>query len=370
MPVIDARGRLFGAINLIDLGVLLFVALLVPLGYGAYVLFHTPPPRMTAVEPASLPFVRGIEQRVQVKGRDLRPFLRAKLGTATASAYALLTRDSAEIRFVDLPPGTYDVVLLDESQEVARLPAALTILPLPVQIVGWLAGSAAGNDRIVPGSKIGVSAGPTADVLEVEPAAAGRRLATLRVTCQLSPDKQCLIGAATVHAGGELNLVLPGSTAPASFLIRELRVDQNWVVVKVRLLGLPESLSLAAPGDVDGRSEEPTPQMMGVTAGAVLRSLGERRKNQGSFALTTTQPSSVVRDLTTYGVLSAVLSVDAQDAELMVPTESSRTGLRYRDAPIRPGSIIGFETPTYRLQALILSVPTSGPAASRPPAEK
>src|SRR5579862_9741476 len=118
MPVIDARGRLFGAINLIDLGVLLFVALLIPLGYGAYVLFRTPPARMTAVAPASLPYSIGVEQKIKVSGRDLRPFLRAKFDAATASSYTLLTPDSAEIRFVDLAPGTYDIVLLDESQEV------------------------------------------------------------------------------------------------------------------------------------------------------------------------------------------------------------------------------------------------------------
>ena len=49
MPVIDERGRLFGTINLIDLGVILCAAVLMPLAYGAYVLFHTPPPRLTGV---------------------------------------------------------------------------------------------------------------------------------------------------------------------------------------------------------------------------------------------------------------------------------------------------------------------------------
>jgi hypothetical protein len=34
MRIVDARGRVFGTINLIDLGVLLFVAVLIPLAYG------------------------------------------------------------------------------------------------------------------------------------------------------------------------------------------------------------------------------------------------------------------------------------------------------------------------------------------------
>src|SRR5580765_4667136 len=114
MRVIDTRGRVFGTINLIDLGVLLFVAVLIPLAYGAYVLFHTPPPRVTGVTPNSVPYVKGVEQRVQVRGDHLRPFLRAKVGGFDAAAYSLQTPQTAEIRFVDVPPGVHDIVLYDE----------------------------------------------------------------------------------------------------------------------------------------------------------------------------------------------------------------------------------------------------------------
>ena len=65
MRIVDARGRVFGTINLIDLGVLLFVAVLIPLAYGAYALFRTPPPRLTAVMPDSVVFSKGVERRVQ-----------------------------------------------------------------------------------------------------------------------------------------------------------------------------------------------------------------------------------------------------------------------------------------------------------------
>lgn len=360
MQIVDTRGRLFGRINLIDLGVLLFIALLIPLGYGAYVLFRTPPARLTAVAPASLAFTKGVEQRVQVTGQHLRPFLRAKLGTATASNYALLTPDSAEIRFADLAPGTYDVVLFDESQEVTRLPAALTILPPPIQIVGWFIGSSATDDRIVPGLKWGPADRPTAEVLDVEQTHEGR-LATVRVTCQLSPDSQCLIGTVAVRPGTELNLTMSGKTDRTTFRVHDLRVDRDWLDVKVRLMGLPESLALPQPGQIDGRPDDTAPApIMGVTTGAVLQSVGELRKNQGTFAITTTQPQSVVPDLTRYGVLTAVLPVDAKDADLMVPAEPSPMGLRYRDGLIRPGGIIHFETAMYRIEALILSVSKPG----------
>jgi hypothetical protein len=70
MPLIDDRGRVFGKINLIDLALLVFALLLVPLGYGAYLLFRTPPPQLLGVSPNPLPFAKG-EQRVVLKGEHL-----------------------------------------------------------------------------------------------------------------------------------------------------------------------------------------------------------------------------------------------------------------------------------------------------------
>ena len=79
MPIIDERGRVFGRINLIDLVVLLFVIVLLPIGYAAYRLFQTPPPQPTAVEPSSMVVQPKVEFRIKVKGRDLRPFLNLRL---------------------------------------------------------------------------------------------------------------------------------------------------------------------------------------------------------------------------------------------------------------------------------------------------
>ena len=44
----------------------------------------------------------------------------------------------------------------------------------------------------------------------------------------------------------------------------------EWVVVKVRLMGVPESLALAAPGQVDARETLAPGEMAGVTSTAVL----------------------------------------------------------------------------------------------------
>jgi hypothetical protein len=51
MTLVDNRGRILGRYNLIDLALVCVVLGLIPLGYGAYLLFRTPLPSLTAVEP-------------------------------------------------------------------------------------------------------------------------------------------------------------------------------------------------------------------------------------------------------------------------------------------------------------------------------
>ena len=356
MSIVDQRGRLFGRINLIDLGVLLFVAGLIPIGYGAYVLFHTPPPRLTRVVPNTVVFSRGVELSVQVTGADLRPFLRAKLNAFDAHAFAITTPQLAEVRFSDVPPGIYDVILFDERQEVARLPSGLTILPPPVQVVGWFVGAAPGTNEtngLVPGALFDSTAGSPVELLAVARDRDDRgRHATLRVTCRLSPDGHCSVGGAILAAGSELNLTIPGKSDTFRFRVGELRTDATWIRVNVRLMGLADSLQQVHVGDIDLFGASP---VAGVTTGAIVRTLGELRKNQGQFAVTASQsqPGSPV---TSVGVLTATMPVDAQAAQLTLPAEPSVTGPRYRDTPLRPGNVMVFEAPSYRLQVLILAI--------------
>ena len=253
----------------------------------------------------------------------------------------------------------------DESQEVARLAGALTILPLPVLMTGSFDASPVG-DHVAPGMKLGTADRPI-DVLDVDRSGDGQR-ATLRVTCRVSPDNQCLVSDVAVHPGIKLTLTVPGGGDRATFLVHDLRIDREWVVVKVRLMGVPESLVLAAPGQVDARETVAPGEMAGVTSTAILRSLGEVRKGVGTFGITASQPQTVVTDLSKFGVLSAVLPVDARDAEILVPAESSPTGLKYRDGLVRPGTLMHFNTPTYRLEALIMSVSKLDGAAPFPEA--
>jgi hypothetical protein len=137
MPLLDGRGLVFGRFNVIDAAALLVVCLLLPLVYGAYLLFKPPTPQLHGIEPAR---VEVGTPRVAVRGENLRPALRIVVGTY-GTRFLLADAANAVLELPSgssgtLPPGTYDVVLLDESREVHRLPGALTVFaPEPVSYV-------------------------------------------------------------------------------------------------------------------------------------------------------------------------------------------------------------------------------------------
>lgn len=129
MPVIDDRGRLFGKVNLIDAVVGVVVLGLIPLAYGAFLLFRVPAPKITSVTPAQV--IAHQAGTVEITGEDLRPFLRARLGTFESNGFLVQSPTRAEIKLPDLPVGTYDLGLSDQGQELVRKPSALTVVAPP-----------------------------------------------------------------------------------------------------------------------------------------------------------------------------------------------------------------------------------------------
>jgi hypothetical protein len=130
MPLVDDRGRLFGRFSLIDAILALLIVGLIPLSYGAYVLFRTPMPRLTGVEPATL--VMGPNLRVSVKGENFRPYMRVSFDSVQGNSFIFRNAGEAVIDLNAMPPGVYDVVLYDVTQERSRLPKAFTLLPTPL----------------------------------------------------------------------------------------------------------------------------------------------------------------------------------------------------------------------------------------------
>jgi len=128
MAVVDERGRIGGRINLIDAVAAFLILVLIPVAFGAYLLFRTPPPVLRSVHPAEL--YQGGQLRIEVIGENLRPFMRVSFDRTQGQSYMIASPRSAMVDLPEIPPGKYDIVLYDHMQEVSRLPKALTLLPL------------------------------------------------------------------------------------------------------------------------------------------------------------------------------------------------------------------------------------------------
>jgi hypothetical protein len=128
VPLIDERGRVFGRFNLIDAIVALFVVALIPLAYGAYLLFRPDPPQIVTIEPTRIQ--EHERATLRVTGSALRPFLMVKFGEK-ATGFLVESPTHGEINVPDLGAGTYDLILIDRGQPLLRKPAALTVVPPP-----------------------------------------------------------------------------------------------------------------------------------------------------------------------------------------------------------------------------------------------
>ena len=54
MAIVDPQGRVFGRLNLLDAAFVLLLFALIPLGYASWIVFRSPPARLTSVEPGTL----------------------------------------------------------------------------------------------------------------------------------------------------------------------------------------------------------------------------------------------------------------------------------------------------------------------------
>src|SRR2546429_79503 len=104
MAIVDDRGRLFGKINLIDLTLIVLAVLAIPLGYGAYLLFRTPVPRITSFEPSTVVITPAAPMRIAIKGQNLRPFLKASLDTQPVRSFLVESPLSGEIVLTEPEP--------------------------------------------------------------------------------------------------------------------------------------------------------------------------------------------------------------------------------------------------------------------------
>jgi hypothetical protein len=177
MAIVDERGRIGGKVNVIDAVIAVIVIGLIPVAFGAYLLFRTPAPRLISVAPATL--YQGSNLRVTINGENLRPFLRVTFNGTQGQSFLIGNTKYAVVELPDLPAGTYDVILWDYRQEMGRLPKALTILPLTptptveMQVKGaFKAIPAERMKKLKAGDQFPPTGTPTATVVSVGTAAA------------------------------------------------------------------------------------------------------------------------------------------------------------------------------------------------------
>lgn len=258
MTLVDDRGRVGGRINLVDAIAAFVILVLIPVAYGAYLLFRSPPASLTSIEQTQL--YQGRNLRIVVNGKNLRPFMRVSFNHLQGRTFLLGSTKYAEVDLPDLDPGVYDVVLFDTMQEVHRLPKALTILPsarvptVQMEVAGAFQGLPDTVVKLIqPGTRFPPAGGDAvAEVLTVGGAApaqlrikAGDKTlnvpiegqselrATLRVKCFVTPDPE---GGQHCSMNGpqqpmpvipDSNLTLPGPEGWVNFQISAVQAAGN-----------------------------------------------------------------------------------------------------------------------------------------------
>src|SRR2546425_2052560 len=303
--IVDSEGRVFGRVNLIDAAIGLALLVVVPLAYGAVMLFRPPAPRISLVERVPL---SNIEERtaggvslggkLKVQGTGLRPNIRVEIGGQRAIAFVFETPTSADVIFgSDVPPGTHDLILFDGMHEIARAARAVTIAPPPprptarVRVVGALidldepraralqegATFQAGNTQTaiaaldLPQKQTNELVQP-AGAIDVPVGDVWQRPAAVVLMCEPGPAG-CLLGNVLVEARAVI--AIPGA------LNMKLRVDEvlpadppRPATLRVRFIGTPEAAGLVKAGDLDRGN----PVLTG--RGASIESISSRRETQ------------------------------------------------------------------------------------------
>lgn len=369
MPLIDDRGRLFGRVNLIDAVAGVVVLGLIPLAYAAIVLFGVPVPKVTSVTPAQV--TAGQAATVEITGADLRPFLKAAFGTVPSRGFFVQSPTRAEVHVPDLPLGTYDLILSDESRAILTVPAALTVVAptvaaanAEVQVRGTFVGLTADQARaLTPGTALTAQAGapPSATVVAVRPPAPAlervkvgpnaffsipsptgsvRVPAVVLLRCAVA-NGECRASGTLVEEGATLAMAGPAGGSPVTFVVGEVRPAQAPIsfpptspaiaVIRVRFVGGPELLSAIRPGDRDVAGA-------GVTAEADRAVLvgvgGDQQKTSGLIS--------------TEGVLRRSIQVQESvltfSGTVRVPVVYTPAGWTYKDRPVKVGAPFPFET--------------------------
>jgi hypothetical protein len=375
--IVDQEGRLFGRVNLIDAAIGLAVLVLLPLAYGAFLLFRPATPTITSVERVLLSNVEertaggvSLGGKLKVLGTGLRPNMRASIGDRRAMAFVFETPTSADVIFgADVPPGTYDLVLFDGIQEIARASKAVTVAAGPmrpmarVRLVGAIVGldepraSALHVGATFPEggpveSEIAALDPPQKEVhlleqpggaVEVPDPSRWQRPAAVLLSCEANPAG-CLLGNRLLGGAAHMVIDVPGSPD------LKLRIDEvlpadapRAASATVRFVGTSEAVDLVKRGDRDQGNPGLTERSASIVA------VSSRTVTQGDIVTLAPSPAGSV-------MAWAAERVAVIDASVRLSVDQGVDGWRYRTRLIKVGAPFVFDSGKYTIRGTVLSL--------------
>jgi hypothetical protein len=139
VSLIDDRGRLFGRVNLIDALVAVVALGLIPLSYGAYLMFRPPIPKIIEVSPGEITDSPPADERPRLRltGEHLREALLPVIGGVPSPGFLVQNSQRAEVIVPVLPVGTHDLSLVDGGRVLVTVPGAVRVVapPPPVKAI-------------------------------------------------------------------------------------------------------------------------------------------------------------------------------------------------------------------------------------------
>lgn len=367
MTLVDDRGRVGGRVNLVDAFAALVIIVLIPVAFGAYLLFRAPRPKLLSVSPTKL--YQGHNLKVEIEGTDLRPFMRVSFNTNRARSFLLGSTKYALIDLPDLSPGTYDVVLYDYAQEVGRLPKALTVVAsatdVELEVVGaFKSVPDAVFTRLKTGARFPSADNAMAEIVSVGgPAPSELRLragegtvvvplngehdvpATLRLKCYTARSQdgsaRCMVPGPDEPAVVAPDALLPLALPPGwvSFQITSVHPTNapSVVAARIRFVVAPELVTKVRAGDRDTGAKG-----LELAHSAIITGVAAPRPLTSGEAVGRLSPVG--------GPLTVL------DATVDVPVDPGASGWTYKNQPFKAGVPFTFETAQYVIQGALISV--------------
>lgn len=365
MALVDDQGRLFGRWNVVDALIGVVLLGLIPILYGAYLLFREAPPSLTSIEPARV--FADSSQDITVRGTNLRPYMRVSFGPHQGEHFLFSGETEAVVPIDKIPAGTYDVILYDNAQERARIPNGLEVVAHPQAQTSFdLIGSFTGvSEAVAQSLKEGLSVSGLGEIVRLGtrvPAMTRTTLgaalildvpssglfnvpAVIRSRCALvqrSGSVLCMAGDTALMEDVVLRAPLPD--ASVMFQIDQLRLPgpTESMVVRVRFAGDRPALELMRQGDRDVRRQNE------FGAGGVIASIGAVRQTATAVGVVFPGPGPLPPFVAT--------ELAFRDAVLHLPAQRVGEQWHYAGRTIRIGNAMPFFGPNYEMRATVLSI--------------